>query len=145
MAATTTDRRQAQAGRRVGYLVTVVIDGLLLWGAHQVLGWGWPPFVTGAWEDVLPVLTLSFAAAMVVNALWVVCDPAWFRHLGAIVLNLTGLVVLVRMWQVFPFDFASDPWELLTRVVLVIAVIGSGISVLVNLYRAIRGSATLPT
>jgi hypothetical protein len=139
MAATTTDRRQAQAGRRVGYLVTVVIDGLLLWGAHQVLGWGWPPFVTGAWEDVLPVLTLSFAAAMVVNALWVVCDPAWFRHLGAIVLNLTGLVVLVRMWQVFPFDFASDPWELLTRVVLAAGLFGIVVGTLVELGQLVRG------
>jgi hypothetical protein len=63
------------------------------------------------------------------------------------VTSAVAMVVSVIVLRVFPFDFSAYafPWELITRVILVIAVIGSGISVLVNLYRVIRGGAKLPS
>ena len=41
-------------------------DLVILWIAHQLLGWGWPPFLTAAWDEVLGVVSLSLVAAAVV-------------------------------------------------------------------------------
>ena len=44
---------------------------------------------------------------MVVNALFVVADPPWFKALCNVVTSAISLTVAVRTWQVFPFDFSS--------------------------------------
>mgnify|MGYP007089182742 CR=1 FL=1 len=104
-------------------------DLVILWIAHQLLGWGWPPFLTAAWDEVLGVVSLSLVAAAVVNVAWLVADPPWFRHLGQIGLHLISLVVIGRMWEVFPFDLAGG-WEALARVVLVVGCVGTVIGVI---------------
>jgi hypothetical protein len=112
--------------RRVGYLVTAVVNGAMLWVANHLLGWGWPPFLTNAFEDLLPWVNVSLVAAIAVNLLWTWRDPAWFKHLAQLVLNAISLVVIVRSWQIFPLDFTGywSGWEALARVALGIACFG---------------------
>ena len=59
--------RPSPASHRAGNIVPVAINAVMLWGAHRVLGWGWFPWLTQAWEQVLPLLTASLVAAIVVN------------------------------------------------------------------------------
>ena len=49
--------------------------------------------------------------------------------MGQITLNLISLVVTYRIWQVFPFDFSAYDfnWDLLTQVILILAMVGSGV------------------
>jgi hypothetical protein len=43
------------------------------------------------------------------------------------------MITLVRIWQVFPFDFGSSSinWQLATRILLIIGIIGSDIAIIV--------------
>jgi hypothetical protein len=133
--------------RRVGYLVAAVVNGAMLWVANHLLGWGWPLFLTKAFEDLLPWVNVSLVAAITVNLLWTWQDPAWFKHLAQLVLNAISLVVIVRSWQIFPLDFTGywSGWEALARVALGIACFGvvvDSVTRIVGLTTAARHTQT---
>ena len=139
--------RSRRTGRRAGYVVAIIINLLVLGFINTWPGWESFDFVTADAADVVPLVNLSIGVSILANIVYLVVDAPRVKAIGEMVVSAVAMVVSVIVLRVFPFDFSAYafPWELLTRVVLVIAVIGSGISVLVNLYRAIRGSATLPT
>lgn len=137
----TVERMQA-AGRRAGYVAAAIVNLVLLWGANQLLDWGWPAFLTDDFEDLLPWVNASFLATVGVNLIWVWRDPAWFRHLGEAVTNVISLVVAWRTWQIFPFDFSgySFDWELVARILIVVGMVGAAIGAMVELVRLARDS-----
>ena len=139
--------RSRRTGRRAGYVVAIIVNLLVYGFINTWPGWESFDFVTADAADVVPLVNLSIGVSILANIVYLVVDAPRVKAIGEMVVSAIAMVVSVIVLRVFPFNFSAYafPWELLTRVVLVIAVIGSGISVLVNLYRAIRGSATLPT
>lgn len=135
--------RTPAPGRRGGYVIAIAMNAVGLWVTRRLLEWGWPRFLTDDFDQLLPILTVSFVAGMVVNALFVVADPPRFKALCNMVTSVISLVVAVRTWQVFPFDFSSYAfdWTWVARVLIVIAAVGSGIAVVANLIGAVRPSS----
>jgi membrane protease YdiL (CAAX protease family) len=132
---TTAARRDQAPGRKAGYVIAVAINAVLLWVSHQLLEWGWPRFLTDDYEQLLGIITASFVATMIANALFVLADPPWFKALANTVTSFISFVVAWRTWQVFPFDFdgyARD-WSTLVRVILVVGMVGTAIATVVNL------------
>ena len=139
--------REQVAGRRIGYLVAAGLNAALLWIAHQLLDWGWPSFLTGAFDDLLPYVTVSLAATMVVHLVWMMWDPAWFKHLAQLGLDLISVVVTVRAWQIFPFDFSGLPswWEPVARLVIAVGIVGSAIGSVAEAVRLAREVDSSPS
>lgn len=135
-----TDRRPA-AGRRFGYVLAVAINGVFLWISHQLLDWEWPGFLTEEFDRLLPLVTASFVASMVVNTVYLVRDRGRVRSLGELTTAAFGLVVSIRTWTVFPFDFAGygTDWTWLVRTLLVIGIVGTSIAGIVHLTRLVTG------
>lgn len=133
--------RPGAAGRRVGYVVAIVVNAVLLWIAHQLLDWGWPRFLTDAFDDLLGLVTVSFVANMLVYAVYLVRDHGRVRALGEMVTAAFALVVSLRTWDVFPFDFSgyATNWSWVPRTFLVIAIVGSAIGLLVHGVRLVNG------
>ena len=134
--------RTPAPGRRGGYVIAIAMNAVGLWVTRRLLEWGWPRFLTDDFDELLPILTVSFVAGMVVNALFVVADPPRFKALCNLVTSVISLVVAVRTWQVFPFDFSSYAfdWTWVARVLIVIAAVGSGIAVVANLIGVVKPS-----
>jgi hypothetical protein len=65
------------------------------------------------------------------------------RALGDAVTTSVGLASLVRIWQVFPFDFdtTSVPWDLLARWVIGVGIVGCVVAIIVALARFVRALA----
>ena len=132
-----------KGNRRVGYLAAALVNGALLWLVNHLLGWGWPPFLTHQFEDLLPWIRVSLVATIAVNLLWTWRDPAWLKHLAQLALNAIALVVIVRSWQIFPVDFTGSwsGWETIARIAIGIAFFGvvvDTVTRLVALGRAAR-------
>lgn len=136
-------RADRPAGRRAGYVIAVLINAVLLWLINVSPGWQALSWLTERFADVVWLINLSLFASLVANAVFVVFDPPRFRAACQIVISLIGLGASVLLLQVFPFDFTaySLPWATFTRVVLVIAIVGSAISVVVEVVRLVRGGA----
>lgn len=127
------------AGRRFGYVVAAAVDLAMLWIAGNLLGWGWPAFLTDAFEDLLPFVAASLLVSVVVNLVWVVHDPPWLKHVGQIAMNVIGLVVAVKTWQIFPFDFSGDAavWDAVVRIVVGVSIVAMVVSTIVELVRLV--------
>jgi hypothetical protein len=132
--------RPAPASRRFGYFVAIVLNGTMLWVAHQLLGWGWPDFLTGDFVQVLWLLSASFVAGMVVNAGFLFDDRGRFRALGDLVTAVFGLLVSLRVWNVFPFEFSgyANDWSWLLRTGLGVGIGGTVIAIMVNVAKLLR-------
>lgn len=132
-------RRPDVAARRTGYAFAAVINAVLLYLVNSWPGWDVLPFLTGDFEEVLWLVNLSLWAGLVANLLYIAYDGRWFRSLGETVTNAITLVVIVRVWQVFPFDFGgADAWVVLFRIAIVVGIVGSAIAAVVNLVRVLR-------
>lgn len=128
-------------GRRAGYIVAVIINVLLLIVVQNILDWDVLPFLTDRFEQVVPWVTLSLIATIVANLIYLFKDAQAVRSTGGIVTNLISLIVTYQIYQVFPFDFSAYDfnWEAVTRVVLIVAMVGAGIGMLTESIRLASG------
>jgi hypothetical protein len=129
----------AKAARRFGYTVAIAVNAAMLYIAHHLLEWEVPAFLTAQWDELLPIVTVSLVASMVVNAAYIVYDAKWFKSLTQIGLASISLVVAIRMYQVFPFDFSTDgvDWGPITRAILVIVMIGTTIGLVAEVVKLV--------
>ena len=141
MAATAT--QHSTGARRFGYLVAVGINAAMLWFLNIWPGWWVLPFLTRDVEQVIGWMNIPILVGIGANLIYAVNDPPWLKAVGEIITAAVGLVVLRRVWDVFPFQVPDHPfdWTLLIRVVLVVAIIGSVVAIVVQLVRLAR----LPT
>ena len=128
------------AGRRAGYAVAMTVNLVLLFLVNVTPGWQAVPFLTESTTDVLLLVNLSMVVAVVANAVYSALDPPWVRALGDAVTTSVGLASLVRIWQVFPFEFdtSSVPWDLVARWVIGIGIFGCVVAIIVALVRFVR-------
>jgi hypothetical protein len=131
------------AGRRAGYAVAMAVNLVLLFLVNVSPGWQAVPFLTESTTEVLLLVNLTMLVAVVANAVYSVFDPPWVRALGDAVTTSVGLASLVRIWQVFPFDFdtTSVPWDLLARWVIGVGIVGCVVAIIVALARFVRALA----
>jgi hypothetical protein len=137
MAVSAPPRRQPLAGRRTGYVIAVAVNAAVLFLINVWPGWDAVPFLTGDTEQVLGLVNVSLAVSVAANLAYLVHDPPWFRALGEALTAAIGFVVLVRLWQVFPFDVGSA-WATVLRVLLALAALGTAIGVIVQSVAALR-------
>jgi hypothetical protein len=129
---------------RFGYVVAIVVNAVMLVIVNNILEWGWAPFLTDDFAQIVWLLGLSFLGAIVVNAIYLGYDPSWFKSASQIVLNFISMAVAIRTFQVFPFDFSGYQfnWEPLARFVIVLTMVAVGISIVVETAKLVRSAAT---
>jgi hypothetical protein len=136
----TASKRPAVGDRRVGYVVAVLVNAAVLYAVNVWPGWQALPFLTEDMRLVLGLVNASMLVSIVANMVYFVADPRWLKALGDIVTTAVGIAALVRMWQVFPFDFSgsSFDWALVVRVAMGIAIGGSAIALVVALVSFVK-------
>lgn len=140
MASTTRD-----VARRSGYAIAIAVNVVMLYVVNNLLAWEILPFLTDDFGRVLWLIDISLLATIMVNLVYLAYDRSWFRSLGQIGLNLISLVVAVRMYQVFPFDFSSSTfdWTQIARVVIIFTILGTAIGAIVEAPKLVRAAANL--
>lgn len=138
--------RVGPAGRRFGYAVEILVGVALLYGINVWPGWKIVPFLTEDFAAVVDLINTSLVVGIVVNAINLVFDRTWLRAIGDLVTLCIGVVVLVRFWAVFPFDFPDDgfDWALIVTIVLGLAILGSAVGIVVQVVILIRAALGLP-
>lgn len=144
MTRTAAPARRTRASRRAGYSIAVLVNLALLVAINVWPGWERVPFLTDETDLVLGWVNASIVVNLVANVLYFVADPPRLRALGDVVTTSVGVVAMIRVWQVFPFDVASDSsgWGLVLRFLLAIGVIGSVVGIVAALVRLVSGART---
>jgi hypothetical protein len=139
MPTTTPTRRQPITTRRFGYAIAVLFNAAVIWLVNVWPGWESLSFLTEETPQVLVLVNVSLVVSAVVNVVYFGYDPPWVVALGAMLTTGLGLAALIRIWQVFPFDFGGTfDWAAVARVLLVVGMAGSVIGLLVQFGQLIR-------
>ncbi|WES64047.1 hypothetical protein P0L94_16450 [Microbacter sp. GSS18] len=101
-------RRTPPAVRRVGYVIAVVVNLVLLWLVLVWPGWDAIPYVTVEAAAVIPLVVASLILGAVVNTLNAVLDSRALHAVGDIATSILSFVVVWRVWDVFPFAFPAE-------------------------------------
>ncbi|MFW2381299.1 MAG: hypothetical protein ACN4GZ_06025 [Acidimicrobiales bacterium] len=125
--------------KRLGYLLAAALNGVMLWIASQLLDWGWPGFLTPEFDDVLPVITVSFVMSIIANLMYAWNDSWPIKPIGELVTSVVGFVAAQRIWEVFPFEFSGNDWSWLVRLVLAAAMAGTAIGAFAQLVSLAKG------
>lgn len=129
--------RPSPSTRRSGYMVALVVNAAMIFVVLNLLDWGVLPFLTEDFTLLVPLIVVSLVASIVANAMYLVYDPPWFKTLCQVGISIISLVVAIRVYQVFPFDFTGygESWTSVTRIIVVVAMVGSAISILAEVVK----------
>lgn len=121
-----------RTGARLGYAIAVVINLVMLVIVQYILEWGWLPFLTEEFAEVVPWISLSLVLTIVANLVYQFDDTRTVKSTGQILVNLVSIFVSYQLFTVFPFEFSGSgfDWALLTRILLILAMVGAGIGAL---------------
>lgn len=138
--------RTRPVATRLGYTMAILVNAAMLVIANNILDWGWPPFLADDFGRILWLLDLSFLGAIMVNVIYLGYDPPWFKSVSQIGLGLISMAVAIRTFQIFPFDFSGYQfnWEPVARFVIVLTMVGVGITIIVEAAKLTRTAATHP-
>lgn len=122
----------SRLGKRAGYTIAVVVNLAMLVVVLNILEWDVLAWLTDDFATVIPWISLSLVASIVVNVVYEFNDTPVVKATGQIGIDLISLVVASRILVVFPFDFSaySFDWAIVTRLILVLALVGAGIGVI---------------
>jgi len=131
------DKTVSSRGGNVG---SALVNAAMLWGINIWPGWQVLPFLTSDMTRVLGIINASLTAGIVANLLFVVIRNRGIMALGNLVVLGIGLAAVLRLWEVFPFDFGDSwsGWPVVVRVLLGLGIAGSIIGALVEIVALFR-------
>ena len=123
-----------KAARRASYVIAIVINVAMLVIVQNLVEWGWPAFLTAEFAEVVPWISFSLIASIVANIIYQIDDSQTVKSVGQIAVNLISMWVTYTVLTVFPFDFSGYQfdYEIVARVVLILAIVGAGIGAIVE-------------
>ena len=151
---------RTRAGRVAGYSFVIFWDVVLLVFFsffHQYIAWYHVepdgsvtrmPMLTSDYFDWFPILVTALVISVAANILLLIYDRYWLREIIQIVLTVIGVVVVVNLVSIFPFDFsvipnatAVDTVPIVVTIVVIIMAVGLGVGALVRFIKLLVSAA----
>ena len=134
------DRSSRTPRRRMSdYIFAVIFDIAFLVVVNKVPDWN-ILFITDSFADILWAVNTSLAVSLAGNLILIFFHPRFLHHLFNAVFAAFGILATSVILSVFPFDFSQVAGEWLNtvvRIALIIGIVGSVISVVVNIVKAV--------
>lgn len=130
-------------GSQIGYGTAIAISLVLIYIVQNLGEWGWFSFLTEEFGEVVPWIAFSLVAGALAYVAYILYDSQVLRWAGEIVTNVITVVVVWKVFTVFPFDFTGYefPWNTLTRFILILAMAGASIGAAVNFSKIINSGS----
>ena len=134
------DRSPRTPRRRMGdYIFAVIFNIAFLVVVNKVPDWN-ILFITDSFSDTLWAINTSLAISLAGNLILIFFHPRFLHYLLNAVFAAFGILAASVILSVFPFDFSQVAGEWLNiviRIALIVGIVGSAISVVVNIVKAI--------
>lgn len=129
--------KQASSGKRFGYIIAMLVNAALIYVFNNILSWN-IPFLLPTFEDCLWVIRLSLSATIFVNFIFIFFDVNWFHHLMQVILNVFSWLSTYFLYTIFPFEFPSELWTQIAKIVFIFLLVVIPIGTLVELIQFLR-------
>lgn len=132
------ENNRKKGSRKAEYIAAIIFNLIFLYIVNNLLNWN-IYFITSALNEVLWIINLSIIVAIIGNALFLVYNPDWFRHIIKTIINIIALISTYFVYIVFPFDFYNSfiNWGL--SIFLILIMIGIAIAIIVEFYYLVSG------
>ena len=132
--------RSSMPRRRMSdYIFSVIFNIAFLVVVNKVPDWN-IQFITDSFPDILWAVNTSLAVSLAGNLILIFFHPRFLHHLLNAVFAVFGILATSVILSVFPFDFSqvvSEWLNIVVRIALIVGIVGSAISVVVNIVKAI--------
>ena len=91
-----------QSAKRFGYVIAIGINLVMFFVVQNILEWGWLPFLTEEFAEVVPWISFSLIVSIAANLVYQVDDSPTVKSLGQIVVNLISIHKTVIRVEVPP-------------------------------------------
>ena len=133
-------RREKKPPNRISnYIPSVIFNIILLIVLNKIPDWN-IVFITESYPDILRAVNTSLIVHIVGNFILIFIHPLVIHHLANAVFSIFSLIAAWVILSVFPFDFSEivGNWlNTVIRVCLIIGVVGSAISTVVHVIKAV--------
>jgi len=115
-----------RSAKRFGYSVAAAVNGVMIFVVHNIMEWELFGWLTADFDRLVPWLTVSFVAGIVLNLVYAWDDSVPIKSPGQIMSALVGLIVTLQTLAIFPFDFSNYDFNyaLPIRIALWVAIAG---------------------
>ena len=128
-------------GRRIGYLIALLVNVFMLWAVHQHPTWiPWlGGIVTDRFADVVWAIDLSLWVQIIGNGILIAIHPRILRRLLDLVSTVFGALSVYVTWSVYPFEFDRLFVGLdgIVPIVLVVLLVVMGFAFIANVVRVV--------
>lgn len=136
-------RRKSESGNnRAAFIGGIIGNGVALFLVNMIPSWNLP-FITGAYSEVVTLINISIIVQISGYFMLLFYHRSTLFHSANMVFGIFSIIALLRFIDVFPLDFSGlvGPWlNDVARIVLIIGVIGSVVSIVVHLIRMVASS-----
>ncbi|ADZ09620.1 hypothetical protein Metbo_1380 [Methanobacterium lacus] len=116
------------------YLFAILLNLILLYIANNLIYWNLS-FIAASFSNVLWAVNLSLIVAVVANVSFILYDPRWFKICSKIIMNITALVAAFTLLTVFPFVINQFILVLGLKIILIIGILASVVSILFQIMK----------
>lgn len=134
----TGESRMTAGTKRFGYGVAVIVNLVLLWIVQNIVAWDVVPFLTEEFEQVVSITTFSLLLSAIANAVFIFRDTGRLKKAIDVLTTGVTFAVVVRTYQVFPFEFESAFWDGTLHVLMILVAIAMVAAVIALLAQLIR-------
>jgi hypothetical protein len=122
--------------RQFGYLISIVINFIIMYAANNLTSWN-TPYLTDRFSECLWAINLSLSAVIFAHLIFMVFDPKWFRSFMKSLTNVFSFISVYVFRQVFPLDL-SDSMMRTANLGLVILLLLLLLSIFLELINSIK-------
>ena len=134
-----TGGKKKPPNRVSNYIPSVIFNAAVLFVVNKLPDWN-IAFITADYPDILRAVNMSLIVHIAGNLILIFIHPLLLHHLANTVFSVFSLVAAWVIFSVFPFDFSAvvGSWlNTVVRICLIVGIAGSGVSIVVNLVRAV--------
>jgi uncharacterized membrane protein len=148
--------KHSRVGRVAGYSVSIFWSLVLIVFFsffYQYIAWyefgtdgsvSRLPLLTNGYFIWLPILVIALLISIAGNIVLIIYDKYWLRQIVKIILSIIGIVVVVNLITIFPFNFSIIPnyaavyfIPVALKIILILIAVVLGVEALVRLIKLI--------
>ncbi len=129
-------KKKNRPNKLSNYIPSVIFNFIFMFVINKVPDWN-ILFITEQFSAVLWALNLALAVQIAGNFMLIFYRPLFLHHLIHVIIALFSLLSLIILYTVYPFDFSfvGDWFDLVIKIILIAASIGTVISGIINLIK----------